>query len=244
MLFAGREPVAALARGGLPVADDAGWEELALGGVTASVLEPLGRWTVALDGPEHGFALTFTALGPPAELPADSAAAGSAGWRATSSRARSRARCAPAAASTRSAASASAATRGASRTGRASRPCARSPPGRARTSPSRSPPCARPARGTHADEPAWAALLGRGGALTIADPRLSTTYDADGHQRRAGLELWVGEDDELPAPRLGRVLCGSTLELGQLELDCAFFRWHLDGRTGVGRYDILPAERV
>jgi hypothetical protein len=35
------------------------------------------------------------------------------------------------------------------------------------------------------------------------------------------------------------VLCGSSLDLGSLTLDCAFFRWHLEGRAGVGRYDIL-----
>jgi hypothetical protein len=75
--------------------------------------------------------------------------------------------------------------------------------------------------------------------IRVADPRLSTTYDADGHQRRAGLELWVDETDGYPHRGSGEVLCGSTLELGQLRLDCAFFRWRLGGRTGVGRYDIL-----
>ena len=27
--------------------------------------------------------------------------------------------------------------------------------------------------------------------------------------------------------------------LGRLRLDCAFFHWEMDGRQGVGRYDIL-----
>jgi hypothetical protein len=35
------------------------------------------------------------------------------------------------------------------------------------------------------------------------------------------------------------VLCGSSLELGSLHLDCSFFAWRLDGREGVGRYDVL-----
>ncbi len=91
----------------------------------------------------------------------------------------------------------------------------------------------------HADEPVWAALLGPDGAAPIGDPRLSTTYDGDGRQRRAGLELWVDDDDEFPARGSGEVLCGSTLELGQLRLDCAFFRWRLEGHEGVGRYDVL-----
>ena len=75
--------------------------------------------------------------------------------------------------------------------------------------------------------------------LEIADPRLSTTYDADGHTRRAGLELWPSGEEVWARRGAGEVLCGSSLELGALQLDCAFFRWHLEGRAGVGRYDIL-----
>ena len=37
----------------------------------------------------------------------------------------------------------------------------------------------------------------------------------------------------------GEVLCGSTLDLGALRLECAFFRWRVEGGTGVGRYDVL-----
>jgi hypothetical protein len=74
--------------------------------------------------------------------------------------------------------------------------------------------------------------------VAVADPRLSTTYDADGRQRHAGLELWVDEDD-YPRRAAGEVVCGTTLDLGRLRLDCAFFRWRMDGREGVGRYDVL-----
>jgi hypothetical protein len=92
---------------------------------------------------------------------------------------------------------------------------------------------------SHAEEAQWGALLDGDGAVEIDEPRLSTTYDGDGHQRRAGLELWVGEEDAYPRRASGRVLCGSSVELGQLRLDCAFFDWTLDGREGVGRYDVL-----
>ena len=61
---------------------------------------------------------------------------------------------------------------------------------------------------------------------------------ASGRQRHAGLELWVGEDG-FPRRAAGEVLCGTTLDLGRLRLDCAFFRWRMDGREGVGRYDVL-----
>jgi hypothetical protein len=74
--------------------------------------------------------------------------------------------------------------------------------------------------------------------LPVIDPRLSTTYDADGRQRHAGLELWVDEDG-YPRRAAGDVVCGTTLDLGRLRLDCAFFRWRMDGREGVGRYDVL-----
>ena len=68
-LFSGREPVAALARGGLPVADGASWDALELAGVRATVDAPGDRWTVAFDGDGgQGFALEFAALGEAAEL--------------------------------------------------------------------------------------------------------------------------------------------------------------------------------
>jgi hypothetical protein len=35
------------------------------------------------------------------------------------------------------------------------------------------------------------------------------------------------------------VLCGSSLDLGSLQLDCSFFGWSLEGHAGVGRYDIV-----
>ena len=74
--------------------------------------------------------------------------------------------------------------------------------------------------------------------MPVLDPRLSTTYDAGGRQRHAGLELWVDEDG-FPRRAAGEVVCGTTLDLGRLRLDCAFFRWRMDGREGVGRYDVL-----
>jgi hypothetical protein len=94
------------------------------------------------------------------------------------------------------------------------------------------------ARG-HDEEHVSAALVERGDPVVIGDPRLTTTYDGDGHQRRAGLELWVGEDDPYPRRLAGEVICGSSLDLGQLRLELAFMRWHGDGAEGVGRYDVL-----
>jgi predicted secreted hydrolase len=98
----------------------------------------------------------------------------------------------------------------------------------------------RPAKAEHhADEGIWAAVLDAERALSVEDPRLSTTTDEAGRQIRAGVELWVDKDDDYPLRGTGEVLAGSTLELGALRLDVAFFAWHIEGRTAIGRYDVL-----
>lgn len=98
----------------------------------------------------------------------------------------------------------------------------------------------RPVKATsHADEGIWAAVMDAERALSVEEPRLSTTTDEAGRQIRAGLELWVDKDDDHPVRGIGKVVTGSTLELGALRLDVAFFNWHIEGRTAVGRYDII-----
>jgi hypothetical protein len=100
---------------------------------------------------------------------------------------------------------------------------------------------------SHADEAIHAVMLAPAGedgdgqpvVTVIADPRVSTTYDSEGRQRHAGLELYVTEDAEYARRAAGEVACGTTLDLGRLRLDCAFFKWHMEGRAGVGRYDVL-----
>lgn len=77
-------------------------------------------------------------------------------------------------------------------------------------------------------------------AVTVdaPEPRISTTVGADGRHTFATVELW--ESDEGPVwTATGEPIAGTTLELGRLRLDMAFFRWRMGGRTGVGRYDIL-----
>ena len=70
------------------------------------------------------------------------------------------------------------------------------------------------------------------------DARLSTTYDAQGRHRRAGLELYE-DADGYPRRGAGDMICATSLDLGGQRLDCSFFRWRLDGRDGLGRYDVL-----
>ncbi len=237
VLFAGREPLAAIARGGLALAEDTSWESIGLAGLRMAVTEPLRDWTVAMEGERHGFELRFQALSPPAEIADGDAvveAGGMAGYEQLC---------------------------GVTGTVRAGERVHRirclgqrghgwGEPDWDRIEAARTVTAwpgagygialssVRPQGAPHAEERVWAALLDEQGTVRIEDPRLSTTYDADGRQRRAGLELWVHDDE--PAVRgSGEVLCGSTLDLGALRLDCAFFRWRIDGQTGVGRYDVL-----
>jgi hypothetical protein len=90
----------------------------------------------------------------------------------------------------------------------------------------------------HDRESVTAHLYDGGEPVRVEDPRLSTGYDGEQRQQRAGLELWVDEDSYARRAS-GEVICGTSLDLGRLRLDCAFLRWHMEGREGTGRYDIL-----
>jgi hypothetical protein len=95
--------------------------------------------------------------------------------------------------------------------------------------------------GGHGEEQ-LAAVVFRGDppqAVAIEKPRLSTTYDAGGRLAHAGLELWEGEESELPA-RIG----GEALASGELShpdgarAQVTFVAWHHEGRRGLGSYCI------
>jgi hypothetical protein len=95
------------------------------------------------------------------------------------------------------------------------------------------------AASSHADEASWAVALDPERVRKIEDPRLSTTTDATGRPIRAGLELWIEGSDDYPFRGIGERLAGGERELDGLRLQCAFFRWHVDGRSATGRYDVL-----
>ena len=98
----------------------------------------------------------------------------------------------------------------------------------------------RPAKAKHHDaEAVGGFLIDRDAPLEIFDPRLSTTYDGDLRQRRAGLELWMGEEGGYARRAAGSAVCGTTIDLGELRLDSSFFSWTMEGRVGTGRYDVL-----
>ena len=74
--------------------------------------------------------------------------------------------------------------------------------------------------------------------LTVEDARISTVYDGGGRQRSAGLELWVPGED-YPRRGSGQVIAGSSLDLEGLQVHVAVFRWRLDGREGIGAYELM-----
>jgi hypothetical protein len=81
---------------------------------------------------------------------------------------------------------------------------------------------------------------------TVDDPRLSTTYTASGQPLRAGVELWLGDDDEQqqhPRRALGEAAgAGASGSVGRFEVLAQPFRWQSRGRDGAGVY-LLARQR-
>lgn len=248
VLFSGREPVAVRAAGGLPVAGD-GWEGVDAAGVRTTVEEPLAAWTVSFESEDgsSGFELRFEAASLPGELDPESDAARLGGMTGYDQLCR---------------VTGSARVRGGLRrvdclgqrghswgapdwddVALARTVSAWITPTDGATLTAIRPSDGRRGTRTHADEALAATLFAPDGdgpavALAVEEPRLSTTMDGELRQRRAGLELWV-DPEGYPARIAGEVLCGTSLDLGRLRLDCAFFAWSMDGRHGVGRYDVV-----
>ena len=90
----------------------------------------------------------------------------------------------------------------------------------------------------HGDEQVTAGLFIDGELHQVEEARISTVYDGDGRQRSAGLELWVPGED-YPRRGSGQVIAGSSLDLDGLQVHVAVFRWRLDGREGIGAYELM-----
>jgi hypothetical protein len=90
----------------------------------------------------------------------------------------------------------------------------------------------------HGDEEIAARLLEDDALLEVETTRISTVYDSGGRQRSAGLELWVPGED-YPRRGSGQVIAGSSLDLDALQVHVAVFRWRLDGREGIGAYELM-----
>jgi hypothetical protein len=90
----------------------------------------------------------------------------------------------------------------------------------------------------HGDEEVVARLVEEDAVLDVETARISTVYDGSGRQRSAGLELWLPEED-YPRRGSGLVIAGSSLDLDGLQVHVAVFRWRLDGREGIGAYELM-----
>jgi hypothetical protein len=239
IVFRDGAPLAVRADGGVAVAEPADWDTVAAAGLTTHTREPLAAWDVAFDG-DVPFALSFEALSPPMELEADADAARAGGMQGFDQVCR-----------------VTGTVGGEPFAGLGQRGRSWGAPDWDRMALARtltawldersavSLVAVRPAKGKggHADEALAAFVFDAeredAPVAAVAEPRLSTTYDGEGRQRRAGLELYVGEDDSFARRAAGEVIAGTSLDLGRLRLDCSFFRWRMEGRTGIGRYDIL-----
>lgn len=105
----------------------------------------------------------------------------------------------------------------------------------------------RKARGQDADL-VTAAVLEPEPTTPVADPRLSTTYDAGGLPIRIGLELWFEpegsdtEDGDGPEQQFSRRAAAEAIggavewEIEDFKLHAVPLRWHSRGSDGAGVY--------
>jgi hypothetical protein len=92
----------------------------------------------------------------------------------------------------------------------------------------------------HGDELVSAVLCGPDGApLEVSEALLSTEYGEDGVQRRATLELWTDGEEGQPLRGAGTLISAARVRREGLAADVAFFRWSLDGRDGLGHYEVV-----
>ena len=91
----------------------------------------------------------------------------------------------------------------------------------------------------HGDEEVTAVLCEPDGApLTFEEALLSTEYGEDGVQRRATLELWPDVEDMRPVRGAGSLISSVCVRRHHLNSQIAFFRWSVEGREGLGTYEV------
>jgi hypothetical protein len=93
----------------------------------------------------------------------------------------------------------------------------------------------------HGEELVSAQLLNDGEIVGAEDARLSTIYDGEGRPRRAAMELWLPGED-FPRRAFGAVTAGASLALDGLDVHTAVLSWRMEGREGVGLYELTVRE--
>jgi hypothetical protein len=100
-----------------------------------------------------------------------------------------------------------------------------------------------PGAAEHGEEEVAAVLCDPDGApVEFAEALLSTEYGEDGVQRRASLELWPNVEEGRPLRGAGSLISSVAVRRRGLESRIAFFRWSLEGREGLGHYEVARAD--
>ncbi len=77
-----------------------------------------------------------------------------------------------------------------------------------------------------------------GAPLAFEESLLSTEYGEDGVQRRATLELWPDVEEMRPLRGAGTLISSVRCGARGSTREIAFFRWSVEGREGLGTYEV------
>jgi hypothetical protein len=95
----------------------------------------------------------------------------------------------------------------------------------------------------HGEEEVAAVLCDPDGApVQFEEALLSTEYGEDGVQRRASLELWPDVEDMRPVRGAGTLISSVHVRRQGLDSEIAFFRWAVEGREGLGTYEVARVD--
>jgi hypothetical protein len=91
----------------------------------------------------------------------------------------------------------------------------------------------------HGEEEVAAVLCDPDGApLQFEESLLSTEYGEDGVQRRATLELCPDVEEMRPLRGAGTLINCVHVRRQGVDSQIAFFRWSVEGREGLGTYEV------
>jgi hypothetical protein len=100
-----------------------------------------------------------------------------------------------------------------------------------------------PGASEHGEELVTAVLCGPDGApVEVSEALLSTEYGSDGVQRRATLELWTDGEEGQPMRGAGTLISAAKVRRTGDETDIALYRWSIEGRDGLGHYEVVRGD--
>jgi hypothetical protein len=78
--------------------------------------------------------------------------------------------------------------------------------------------------------------------IEFEEALISTEYGEDGVQRRVSLELWGDVEDPRPLRGAGTLINSVAVRRQDLDAQIAFFRWSVEGRQGLGHYEVARTD--